>query len=124
MRKPIGKVKSPALKKRLRRKLSIRKKVGGTASIPRVCITKSNKNLAIQVIDDEAMKTLLAVQTFGKSAVAKGANKDAAKVIGEKVAEGLKAKNITKAVFDRSGYKYHGVVAVVADTIRENGVQV
>jgi large subunit ribosomal protein L18 len=124
MRKPNGKISNPSLRKRMRRKLSIRKKVNGSSERPRVCVTKTNKNLFVQVIDDESQKTLFSVQTFGKAKVDAGVNKEGAKVVGQKVAEGLKGKNITTAVFDRSGNKYHGVIAVLADSIRENGIQV
>lgn len=124
MRKPNGKIKSESCRKQLRRKLSIRKKVNGDAERPRVCVTKSNKNLFVQVVDDESNKTLFSVQTFGKNAVAASSNKEGAKVVGSMVAEKLKSQNITKVVFDRSGNQYHGVVATLADSIRENGVQV
>lgn len=124
MRKPNGKLKSESQRKRLRRKLSIRKTINGSAERPRVCVTKSSKNLFVQVVDDEESKTLFSVQTFGKNGVEAKANKDGAKLVGAKIAEGLKSKNISKAVFDRSGYKYHGVIAALADSIRENGVQV
>ena len=124
MRKPNGKLKSDSARKRLRRKLSLRKTLIGDAERPRVCITKSSKNIFVQVIDDQASKTLFSVQTFGKNGVEAKANKDGAKLVGAKVAEGLKGKNISKVVFDRAGYKYHGVVAALADSIRENGIQV
>ncbi len=124
MRKPNGKISNPSLKKRMRRKLSIRKKVNGSAERPRVCVTKTNKNLFVQVIDDGTQKTLFSVQTFGKTKVDAGMNKEGAKVVGQKVAEGLKDKKISTVVFDRSGNKYHGVIAALADSIRENGIQV
>lgn len=124
MRKPNGKLKSESQRKRLRRKLSIRKTINGSAERPRVCVTKSSKNLFVQVVNDEESKTIFSVQTFGKNAVDAKATKDGAKVVGAKIAEGLKEKNISKIVFDRSGYKYHGVIAALADSIRENGVQV
>ena len=75
MRKPVGKIKSDSLAKRVRRKLSIRKKVAGTALRPRVCVTRSNKHLRVQVINDDEGKTLFSVQTFGKEAAAKSGNK-------------------------------------------------
>jgi len=124
MRKPNGKIKSESARKRMRRKLAIRKLVNGSSDRPRVCITKSNKNLFVQVVNDEDSKTLFSVQTFGKNAVAAKANKEGAKVVGTKIAEQLKGQNISKVVFDRSGNKYHGVVAAVAESIRENGIQV
>ncbi len=124
MRKPNGKLKSESQRKRLRRKLATRKIVNGSADRPRVCVTKSSKNLFVQVVNDEESKTIFSVQTFGKNGVEAKANKDGAKLVGAKIAEGLKGKNIEKAVFDRSGYKYHGVIAALADSIRENGIQV
>jgi large subunit ribosomal protein L18 len=124
MRKTHKKIKNDSKAKEYRRKLSIRKKVNGTAERPRVCTTKSNKNLFVQVVDDVSGTTLFSVQTYGKSAVAEGANTESAKAVGAAVAKGLSEKKITTAVFDRSGKKYTGVVATIAQTIRENGIQI
>jgi large subunit ribosomal protein L18 len=66
-------------------------------------------------------KTLFSVQTFGKNAVGKAANTESAKLIGARFRK--LSSNITKAVFDRNGRKYTGVIATVADSIRENGIQ-
>jgi large subunit ribosomal protein L18 len=123
MRKSYKKVKNPTRAKILRRKLSIRKKIIGTADTPRVSVTKTNKHLFVQVIDDAAGKTLFSVQTFGKNAVGKAANSESGKLVGNAVSENLKKHNIAKAVFDRGGRKYTGVIATVADSIRENGIQ-
>jgi large subunit ribosomal protein L18 len=123
MRKKLGKIKSEKLAKRMRRKLSIRKKIVGTSDCPRMSVTKSNKNLFVQVIDDSASVTLFSVQTFGKNAVKVAVNKDGAKEVGTKVAGQLKDKNISQVVFDRSGHKYHGVIATLADTVRESGIK-
>jgi len=125
MRKQIYKIKDKSLAKRARRRLSIRKKVIGTAEKPRICAMKSNRHLQVQVIDDTSSKTLVAVQTFGKHAV-QGAtdNKEGAKAVGVQVASELKKKNISRAVFDRAGYKYTGVIAALVQSIRENGIQV
>ncbi|ATH09292.1 50S ribosomal protein L18 [Halobacteriovorax marinus] len=124
MRKQNGKIINAAQSRRYRRKLAIRSKINGSADRPRICVFRSNKNLSVQVIDDNAQQTLFSVQTYGKDAVGAGSNKEAAKTVGAKVAEGLKGKNITTAVFDRSGYKYHGVIATLADSVRENGIQI
>ena len=86
--------------------------------------SKSNKHLVVQVVDDTAGKTLLTVQTFGKNAVAKAANTEGAKAVGAQVAKLLTEKNIKNAVFDRNGKKYTGVISVLADSIREGGVQI
>jgi len=125
MRKPIGKIKNSSLASRTRRKLRIRKIVIGSPSRPRIAIAKTNKNLFVQAIDDSAHKTLFSVQTFGKNAVAgaKG-NKEGAKLLGAKIAENLKASKIETAVFDRGGYKFHGVLAALVEGIKENGVAI
>jgi len=124
MRKPLAKIKNPSKAKQMRRKLSIRKKVNGTVETPRICVIKSNKHLVVQVIDDVSDKTILSVQTFGKNKVADKANKETAKLVGAKVAAELKSKNINSGVFDRNGCQYVGVIAAVADSIRENGIRI
>ena len=124
MRKSYKKIKNPSKAKELRRKLSIRAKISGTTEKPRICATKTNKNLFVQVVDDVTSKTIFSVQTFGKNAVGTNSSAESAKVVGQKVSELLKAKNINTAVFDRNGRKYTGVVAALADSIRENGIQI
>ncbi len=125
MRKYIGKINSPSLNKRYRRKLTIRKKVNGSTERPRICAIRSNKHLVVQIVDDTTNKTLFSVQTFGKNAVKGGANNvDGAKAVGAKVAELLKGKKFEQAVFDRSGFKYTGVIAALAQSIRENGIKI
>lgn len=123
MRKPIGRIASENESKRMRRRLSIRKKVNGSSDCPRISLFRSNKHLRVQVVDDSTAKTLFSVQTYGKAAVGEN-NIEGAKVVGAKVAELLKGKKLSRAVFDRAGYKYTGVVASLAASIRENGIQV
>jgi large subunit ribosomal protein L18 len=124
MRKYIGKIKNPSKAKEQRRKLSTRKKVIGTDARPRICATKTNKHLFVQVVDDATSKTLFSVQTFGKNAVGKSGNAEGAKVVGAHVAKLMAEKNIKNAVFDRNGKKYTGVISTLADSIRENGIQI
>tara|TARA_B100001971_G_scaffold214585_1_gene252828 strand:- start:43560 stop:43934 length:375 start_codon:yes stop_codon:yes gene_type:complete len=124
MRKSLKKIKNPSKAKEQRRKLSIRSSVIGSADRPRICATKTNKNLFVQVIDDSQNKTLFSVQTFGKNAVKGGSNAEGAKVVGAEVAKKMSENKITKAVFDRNGRKYTGVVATLADSIREAGIQI
>lgn len=124
MRKSLKTIKNSSKAKEARRKLSIRKKVIGDASRPRICATKTNANLFVQVVDDAEGKTLFSVQTFGKNAVGTTSNVESAKVIGTEVAKKLVEKNIKCAVFDRNGKKYTGVIATLADSIREGGVQI
>ena len=111
------------LARRYRRKLAIRAKVSGTSDKPRLIVNRTNKNLFAQIIDDGEGRSLFSVRTFGKGAVAQGSHKGAAKSVGIKIAELLKEKNIGTLVFDRNGYKYHGVIAVIVDTLRENGIK-
>jgi large subunit ribosomal protein L18 len=105
--------------------LSLRKKIQGSGECPRICTTKSSKHLKVQVVDDVSHKILFSVQTFGKntdSSLKK--NEEGAKKIGIIVAEKLKENKISRAVFDRNGFKYFGLIAAVAQSIRENGVQI
>lgn len=124
MRKILKKIKNENKAKVYKRKLSIRNKISGTTERPRICATKTNKNLFVQVVDDTTGKTLFSVQTFGKNAVGAKANVEGAKSVGAEVAKNLSSKNITTAVFDRSGKKYTGVIAALATSIRENGIQI
>jgi len=124
MRKIAAKIKNETKAKEHRRKLSIRKKVVGSAESPRLCVTKSNKHLRVQAIDDVKSATLFSVQTFGKTKAADSANAEGAKKVGAAVATTLKKNNLKKAVFDRSGKQYTGVIKALADSIRENGIQI
>ena len=102
----------------------IRSKIMGTSSIPRLCVFRSNKEIYAQIIDDEAKTTLCSASTLDKSLKIKnGSDIEAAKVVGKEIAKkALKAK-ITKVVFDRGGYLYHGRVQALADAARENGLE-
>jgi len=124
MRKNAAKIKNEAKSKEYRRKLAIRKKVIGSAETPRLCVTKTNKHLRVQAIDDVKSVTLFSVQTYGKTKAADSANAEGAKKVGAAVAVSLKSKNLGKAVFDRSGKQYTGVIKALADSIRENGIQI
>ncbi len=124
IRKSPKKIKNTKKLRDYRRKLTIRKKISGTAEIPRICTVKTNMHLQVQVIDDKAGKTLFSVQTFGKNKVADKGNVETAAVVGKAVSEKLAALNVKKAVFDRNGKKYCGVVSAVASNIRENGIQI
>ncbi|MEK7074059.1 MAG: 50S ribosomal protein L18 [Patescibacteria group bacterium] len=102
---------------RLKRKLSIRRRLSGTALRPRLAVFRSNMRLTVQLVDDDRAKTILSAWTKGK-------NSKAATELGKKIAEMAKAKKITKVVFDRSGYRYHGAVKAIADAVREGGLEV
>jgi len=110
---------------RIRRHRRVRKQVQGTAERPRLAVFRSNKHLVMQVIDDGAGRTLAAASTVEaevKSAGGTG-NAVAAARVGKLVAERAKAAGITKVVFDRGGFLYHGRVAAAADAAREAGLE-
>ena len=118
-----------ALNRAERRKIRqkrVRKKVRGTTERPRLCVYKSLKHIYAQVIDDSQGRTLVAASTLDKSLRAglkSTKDKEAAKAVGRLVAEKAKAAGITKVVFDRNGFLYHGRVKVLADAAREAGLE-
>ena len=104
----------------------LRKKVAGTPQRPRLAVHFSGQHIYAQVIDDEAGKTLAAVNTTEKTFTDdKGsrANLTTAVKVGKLVADRAKTKNITKVVFDRGGFIYHGKVKALADAAREGGLE-
>ena len=104
----------------------VRTKVSGTPERPRLCVYRSLGHIYAQVIDDRSCKTLVSassVDSETKKNLKGGGNIAAAKVIGKAVAERAKAAGISKVVFDRGGYKYHGRVKALADAAREAGLQ-
>ena len=125
MRKPHGKIKNPVLAVRIRKKLSIRNKINGTSERPRLCLTRSNKNLYVQAIDDESGKTLASYSTFGKDKNSDlKPNKEGAKAAGQEMATKLKEAGVNVVVFDRSGRKYGQVLSTFVDSVREHGIKV
>lgn len=111
---------------RERRKLRIRKKVNGTPERPRLSVFRSTKHIYAQVIDDATGKTLAAASTLSKDLDGKLAEDDkvgAAKKVGQLIAAACKGKGITKVVFDRNGYLYHGRVSALAQAAREAGLE-
>ena len=110
-------------KARKRRHLRLRKKVSGTAARPRLVVTRSNRNLVAQVVDDAVGRTLVSASTLEVDLRAAEGDKTAkARRVGELIAERAKAAGIDAVVFDRGGNKYHGRVAAVADAAREGGL--
>ena len=109
---------------RLRRHRRVRKKVVGTAARPRLAVFRSNKHISVQVIDDLAGRTLAAASsTEATLRTGSTGNADCAKQVGALVAERAQAAGITKVVFDRGGYLYHGRVAALAEAAREAGLE-
>ena len=97
--------------------------ISGTEQRPRMAIFKSQKYIYVQVIDDAAGKTLVSASSKDADSGAKGANAAAAKAVGALIAKRAKDKGITRVVFDRGGYLYHGNVKALADAARENGLE-
>ena len=108
---------------RLKRHKKIRSKISGTASRPRLAVYRSNANISAQIIDDVAGVTLVSASTLEKDFEGNGGNKEAAGLVGKKIAEKAAAKGITEVVFDRGGYLYHGRVSELADGAREGGLK-
>lgn len=145
------KIRNPKAHKRKRRHWSIRNKVHGTAERPRVCVFRSRDHIYAQVIDDMAGVTITSVSSLKIDASelkSKGASVDArgddkgegkkkskkktavisrrimvAREVGRLLAEAASSKGVTKIVFDRGGYLYHGRVAALADSARKNGLE-
>ena len=101
----------------------IRKALRGTPERPRLAVYRSLAHIYAQVIDDRSGKTLAAASSNEKNASANGGNIAGAKEIGKLVAERAKAKGISRVVFDRGGYLYHGRVKALADSARAAGLQ-
>ena len=109
---------------RLERHTRVRAKVSGTKDIPRLNVFRSAKHISVQIIDDVEGKTLVSASTMEKDLkITNGGNIEAAKKIGAEIAKRAKKAKITKVVFDRGGYLYHGRVEALADAARENGLE-
>lgn len=109
-----------------KRRQRVRKKIYGTGERPRLNVFRSLNNIYAQLIDDEKGVTLLTVSTLSpdlKGKVASGGNKEAAAAVGKLVATVALEKGISKVVFDRAGYIYHGRVKALADAAREGGLE-
>ena len=119
-------VHAPKSRRQLRRRrhLRVRRKVAGTADRPRLVVYRSLKHIYAQLVNDELGITILGVNDAAEGIQADGAGKvGRAKGTGKLLAEKAKAAGITKVVFDRAGYRYHGRVQAVADGAREGGLE-
>jgi large subunit ribosomal protein L18 len=115
----------PTKYKKLKRE-ALKGRVKGTIERPRLSIYRSNENIYAQIIDDTNSKTLLSCSTLDRSikvALPTGRTCDASRLMGEKLAELSFKKNITKIVFDRGPYLYHGRIKALADGARAGGLQ-
>ena len=111
------------LERRSRIKLRIKKKVAGSVEIPRISVFRSNAEIYAQIIDDSNGKTIVSASSKDKNLSSlKGNKTDISKEVGKTLAEKAKSKGISKCVFDRSGYLYHGRVKALAEGAREAGL--
>ena len=111
-------------KARVARHMRVRNKITGTSSVPRLNVFRSNNNIFAQIIDDEASKTLVSASSIDKELkLENGGNIEAAEKVGELLAKRAKKAKISKVVFDRGGYLYHGRVKALAEAARENGLE-
>jgi len=110
--------------RRARRKIGLRKRINGTPERPRLTVFRSLKHIYAQVIDDVSGRTLAsASDQAGKGGKAVKGKTGSAKSVGTTLAERAKKAGVTKVVFDRNGYIYHGRVKALADGAREGGLQ-
>jgi len=107
--------------RRLRRRRRVRAKIHGTAERPRISVFRSNRGISAQLIDDDAGRTLVAVN-WTEAELRSLSRADQPKRAGELLAERAKAAGVTEAVFDRGGYQYHGRVQALAEGAREGGL--
>ncbi len=115
------------LDERKRRASRVREKISGTADRPRLCVRRSLNHIYAQLIDDDNKITIIQVGSTGKSFSEKINGKeisktDIAKIVGEFIAEQAKEKGITKVVFDRKGYLFHGRIKALAEAARAKGL--
>jgi large subunit ribosomal protein L18 len=110
-------------RKRLKRKVHIRKRITGTGDRPRMTVTKSNRRISVQVIDDTGGCTLASASTLEKDLREIKATVEGAGKLGEIMGKRLLEKNIKSVVFDRNGYLYHGVIKALADGTRKAGIE-
>jgi len=121
--RPIHAPKS-RIQLRRRRHLRVRRKVAGTAERPRLVVFRSLKHIYAQLVDDDRGVTLLGVGDGSDGVQTEGAGKVAlGKAVGKLIAERAKAAGVTRVVFDRAGYRYHGRVQAVAEGAREGGLE-
>jgi large subunit ribosomal protein L18 len=117
-------VKGSATNARARRHFRVRKKVSGTSARPRLVVSRSARHLFVQIVDDSQGRTLVSASTMEADLrVATGDKTAKSHQVGALIAQRAKAAGISSVVFDRAGNKYHGRIAAVADSARENGLE-
>ena len=116
--------KGSATNARARRHFRVRKKVSGTALRPRLVVSRSARHLFVQIVDDSQARTLASASTMEADLrVATGDKTAKSRQVGVLIAQRAKAAGVSAVVFDRAGNKYHGRIAALADSARENGLE-
>ena len=117
-------VKGSAQNARKRRHFRVRKRVVGSAERPRLVVSRSSRHLVAQIVDDSIGQTLVSASTMESTLRESKDDKSAkAREVGVSIAKRAKEKGISAVVFDRGGSKYHGRIAALADSARENGLE-
>ena len=113
------------LDRRTRIKRRIRKRISGTTNVPRLSVFRSNRQISVQLIDDNARATLLSASSLDKDLIEKKeiTKTQKAELVGKLIAEKALEKNISEIVFDRNGYLYHGRVKALAESARKHGLK-
>ncbi len=109
-----------------RRILRVRKRIFGTPQRPRMCVSRSNANIYVQIIDDTTGRTLCAVSSLSREmrgVIAKGGDVKAAQAVGRRIGEKARALGLERVCFDRRGRKYHGRIRALAEAAREAGLR-
>ena len=103
-------------------------KINRSLKYPKIIIFRSNKNISVQVIDHKSNSTICSSSSLDKDIskdISKSKNKtDMSKIVANEISKKIKSKKIDKVVFDRSGYRFHGRVKVIAQTLKENGISI
>tara|TARA_Y100000590_G_scaffold455000_1_gene602827 strand:- start:285 stop:656 length:372 start_codon:yes stop_codon:yes gene_type:complete len=112
----------------LKKKVRTKKSLGDLGKYPRLIVFRSNKHIYGQLVDDNNNTTILSSSSKDKkliSAIKKNKNKiDQSKIVGSDLAEKIKKNKFDKIIYDRNGYRFHGRVKVIADTIKESGIKI
>jgi len=119
-------IRRPKTKRELRdrRHLRVRKKISGTLERPRLVVFRSSKHIYAQLVDDVARRTVVAVSDLTRDLPVDGTGKTArSHAVGRLLAERAKGQGVSRVVFDRGGYRYHGRVKAVADGARQGGLE-
>jgi large subunit ribosomal protein L18 len=109
---------------RIRRKRGIRKRILGTPQRPRLTVFRSARHIYAQIVDDLAGRTLMSASTLDKDGkIDRSGSRDAAALVGKRLAERARMAGIDAVVFDRNGFRYHGRIRTLADAAREGGLK-